>query len=347
MKKLLSVLLSTVMFLACVPLGALPVSAATSGTTGDCMWTLDGTHLTISGNGVMGDYNYNYDSGPWGNSITAVTIEDGVTTIGDDAFYYCFSLTSVTIGNSVTTIGDDAFYNCTSLESVTIPNSVTTIGNYAFYYCTSLESVTIGNSVTTIGNYAFYYCISLGSMTIGSSVAAIGEGAFFNCASLGSVTIPDSVTIIGDYAFWNCTSLNDVYYCGDATDRAAVDIGDNNGALKDATWHYNWCIHVYDYVCDAACNECGAERDAADHVYGDVFDPDCDVCGAVRADVLVFGDADGDGAATMKDAACLQQYLNGWDTAVDHVAADGNGDGKLNNQDLVLLIRYLSGWARV
>ena len=45
---------------------------------------------------------------------------------------------SVTIGNGVTSIGDYAFYNCSSLTSVTIPDSVTSIGSSAFSGCSNL-----------------------------------------------------------------------------------------------------------------------------------------------------------------------------------------------------------------
>ena len=72
MKRTLSVLLALVFLLTALPITAVPVSAATSGTTGDCTWVLDGTHLTISGNGAMGDYSETYVNGdyrttaPWG-----------------------------------------------------------------------------------------------------------------------------------------------------------------------------------------------------------------------------------------------------------------------------------------
>ena len=57
-----------------------------SGTTGDCTWTLDGTKLTISGNGAMADYS-NSNRSPWyDKKITEITIEDGVTSIGDCVF---------------------------------------------------------------------------------------------------------------------------------------------------------------------------------------------------------------------------------------------------------------------
>ena len=82
-----------------------------------------------------------------------------VTSIGEEAFWYCSGLTSVTIPNSVTTIGYYAFGGCESLTAVTIPNSVITIGDYAFCRCEGLTSITIPNSVITIGDDAFNGCI--------------------------------------------------------------------------------------------------------------------------------------------------------------------------------------------
>jgi len=144
------------------------------------------------------------------DSLTSVSIPDSVTSIGDNAFYFCESLTSVTIPDSVTAIGDSAFSYCDSLTSVSIPDSVTAIGDEAFYSCSSLTSVNIPDSVTSIGDRAFSYCDSLTSVSIPDSVTAIGNRAFYSCDSLTSVSIPDSVTAIGDSAFSSCESLTSV-----------------------------------------------------------------------------------------------------------------------------------------
>ena len=73
--------------------------------------------------------------------ITDLVIPEGVTRIGDWAFYYCSGLTSVTIPSGVVTIGSNAFYSCSGLTSVTIPENVTGIGDWAFYNCSGLTEV--------------------------------------------------------------------------------------------------------------------------------------------------------------------------------------------------------------
>ncbi len=82
---------------------------------------VESTHtLTISGTGAMTDYD-DPSERPWNSyveEIETVIIEDGVTRIGNYAFYDCTSLTTVTIGSGVTYIGYDAFLNCTKVEVV-------------------------------------------------------------------------------------------------------------------------------------------------------------------------------------------------------------------------------------
>ena len=70
----------------------------------------------------------------------------------------------MTIGNGVTSVGDEAFNGCNGLTSVTIPDSVTSIGSSAFMNCSGLMSVTIGNGVTNIGEEAFNGCNNLSEM---------------------------------------------------------------------------------------------------------------------------------------------------------------------------------------
>ena len=217
-KRLLSFVLAALMIASLLPATALAADIVDSGTCGaegdgsNLTWTLDSEGvLTISGSGDM--HGYDHLGAPWygiRSPVKSAVIADGVTSIGDSAFFDCTSLTSVTIPDSVTSIGEYAFYNCTSLTSVTIPNSVTSIGEYTFYNCTSLTSVAIPDSVTSIGEYAFSHCTSLTSVTIPDSVTSIGRYAFYYCTSLTSVTIPDSVTSIGEYAFYDCTSLTSV-----------------------------------------------------------------------------------------------------------------------------------------
>ena len=221
-----------------------------SGSCGDGVtytFTASTGELKISGSGTM--TNYSSDASPWDSykdSIASLVIEDGVTSIGSQAFYRCSGLTGqLTIPDSVTEIGSEAFEYCSGLTSVTLGNSVTKIGDDAFYGCegltsfivsannTSYKSVdgilysydgktlilypfgksssfTIPDSVTSIGERAFYGCSGLTSVTIGNGVTSIGSIAFSGCKGLTSVTIGNGVTEIGQNAFSGCSGLTSI-----------------------------------------------------------------------------------------------------------------------------------------
>ncbi|MDE7439796.1 MAG: leucine-rich repeat domain-containing protein, partial [Clostridia bacterium] len=150
-----------------------------------------------------------------GKEETSFTVPQGVTAIGDWAFFFCKTLTEITLPDGLKSIGDNVFFNCTKLESINIPAGVTSIGECAFINCQSLTSIDIPEGVTTVG-----------------------ERAFTNCLSVTSITIPVSLTAIAKSAFSNCTALENVYYSGAEADWNKIDIADGNNVLTDATVYY-------------------------------------------------------------------------------------------------------------
>lgn len=214
-----------------------------SGTCGDSLtWTLDsdGT-LTISGSGAMSSFSQT--TMPWYSNITdikTVTIENGVTSIGNYAFRGCSSLESITIPSGVTSIGTCAFYDCSSLTSIEIPESVTSIGTYAFRGCSLLESITIPSGVTSIGNYTFFGCSSLTSIEIPSGVTSIGTSAFHNCSSLALVIMEgESPATLGSLVFNNCK------FVANSRKDLVVPAGTRSSYVSETTWS-TWANYIHE-----------------------------------------------------------------------------------------------------
>ena len=150
------------------------------------------THLEISSNLHM-------DMGSFDN-LRTVKVNEGVTSIGERAFYECTSLTSIELPSTLTSVGASAFYGCTSLTSVELPSALTSIGEWAFYECTSLTSINLPSTLTSIGKYAFNGS-GLTTVRIPESMASIGDYAFYGCSSLTSIELPSTLTSVGSSAF--------------------------------------------------------------------------------------------------------------------------------------------------
>ena len=205
MKRKITIL--TIAFLSSVLMCA-NVFAAATGRCGDSItWTLDDLgNLTLSGSGEM--WNNGYDDSPFKDyGIKTVTIEYGITSIGESAFLGCRGMTELILPNSVTSIGDFAFLGCRGLTELILPNSVTSIGDYAFFGCSGLTELTLPNGVMSIGGNAFEGCSGLTELTLPNSVTSIADDAFHGCRGLTELTLPNIVTSIGDGAFRGCRGL--------------------------------------------------------------------------------------------------------------------------------------------
>ena len=158
---------------------------------------------------------------------TAITIPEGVVSIGDMAFSGCSGLTTISLPNSVTSIGSMAFSNCSGLTSISMPDSVTSIGNMTFWNCSKLTDVKIPDKVETIGDSAFCNCTSLKTINIPNGVKSIGDNAFDGCLALADINIPNSVTEIGAEAFNNTAILNNQNSAAKYVDKWLIDCDTN------------------------------------------------------------------------------------------------------------------------
>ena len=143
---------------------------------------------------------------PIGKNETAYTIPNGVTSIGDGAFYWCYGLTSITIPNSVTSIGDRAFRSCSGLANLVLPDSMEEIGSNAFYNCSSLSYVVIPKNIKKIDSLAFSSCKKLkdvyykGSKSDWKKIKNEGSQSIDTNAGIKDATIhynytPDELTV--------------------------------------------------------------------------------------------------------------------------------------------------------
>ena len=155
--------------------------------------------LIISGSGDM--YDYEEYSVPWDiNGIEKVTINSGVTSIGNHAFASCLELNSVSLPEGMKKIGYRAFYNC-GLESVYIPQSVSEIDTSVLAYSFRLKSIQVNS------HNQYYY--SDGKALYNKDKTILYQYAVKNEADY--YEIPDTVTLLCDGSFGWSSNIHSLY----------------------------------------------------------------------------------------------------------------------------------------
>lgn len=316
-KRLLSILLVLLMALTLLPLGALADS--NNKKCGENLtWEFADGILTISGTGDMYDYS-SADPAPWSeynDIIASITISDGVTSIGDNAFHSCCAESIDLQCTSLVSIGKNAFSRCTMLTSIFIPESVQSIGSEAFSLCEGLSMVELPTTLTKIPDGIFTDCALLDSITIPDTVTEIGANAFSKCTEFSLTGLPSSIKSIGTAAFANCgrieslalpktlDSIGEAAFGGTIIDKASfagtperwTAIGGDACCIAQdkidflehtcdfgGSWQYDTHKHWQQCTCGKTQNEGAHTGD------GEI----CDVCGAALSEALGSGSIDG------------------------------------------------------
>ena len=191
-----------------------------SGNAGDNIyWSIDTESglMSVTGNGNMAYYNqwqWTPYSTNYGNYVRKVTVQDGITSIGENAFC-CFE----------------------NLEEIEVPKTISKIGFYAFNWCFKLKQF-IAYNVETIGGKAFFECKELQYVYFGENLIRIDDNTFAGCYSLNNVYLPKTIETVEKNAFSACNSLTDVYYGGSKEEWEQISIDYGNDDLLNANIHF-------------------------------------------------------------------------------------------------------------
>jgi len=147
---------------------------------------------------------------PKGNPRTSYAVPQGVTTVGDGAFWFSEKLTSLTLPDTLIHIEPDGIRGCSGLTEIQLPQGLKTIGGSAFNKCSKLKSIEIPSGVTEISFGAFWACYALQRVTLPDSIVSIDNYAFAACYPLSDINFPEGLQSIGGLVFSLCSNLKSV-----------------------------------------------------------------------------------------------------------------------------------------
>lgn len=132
-----------------------------------------------------------------------------VKRVYDGLFSFNSKLVKVTLPEGLTDIGNSAFYYCEKLADLQLPSSIETIGVGAFMMCKKWKGAVVLPHLKSLGRQAFRESAVISADFTGSQITAIPDEAFYKCQNFKSIVIPEGVTTIGSSPFYdtNLTSL--------------------------------------------------------------------------------------------------------------------------------------------
>ena len=174
------------------------------------------------------------------------------------------NIRSVDIPQGVTSIGNHAFFDCFDLENITIPQSVTSIGDVAFGCC-KFTTLSLGENIETIGGGAFWHCSNLSEITIPENVKEIKNGyseniyyrkTFEGCSHLKCIILPAGFKSF-EASLRDCPTDCVIYYNNDRATANKLLENPDNAALNDAVQKG----HKLLYLCKVTFDAKGGKTD--------------------------------------------------------------------------------------
>ncbi len=281
--------------------------------------------------------------------LTSVVLPETVTAIGTSAFQYCFYLSSIRLSENLENIASDAFWNCVRLTSIRIPAKVNSIGDTVFGYCTQLTDVSVDpantvfdsregcNAIVETSTNTLYQAFV--STRIPSTVTTIGRFAYSYVAGLTELRIPSNVTALAGVSVFSCDDLRSVVLPAELT-----TIGHQS---------FDYCDSLKTVKVGMTVPPSITQRTFNSRTYATLYVPTGCREAYLAADywkefkqIVEFcdGDVNGDAQLDVADITLLVNIITGYDAPLEiRLAADIDGDGEVTTADVELLVKRLLG----
>lgn len=293
--------------------------------------------------------------------VEKLTLNEGITSIENDAFHGLSKLTTLSLPATLTSMGTYNFTACKSLKDISVaggntvysasdgvlfmkegdglqivicggaktgeyifPSNVKSVGFNAFYFCDWISSVVVNEGLERIEDQGFYDCDNLKEISLPEGFVSIGNYAFTDCISLENIQLPSTINKIGAGAFLRCTAIKSTKCFSSVPPETQPDAFRESSIAQAVLYVPAQYVDLY-------------RETAPWNQFGKI-----EAIGVGPTPDFVLGDANGDGKVTVADYIAIAHHIMGnTPEGFNEKAADANGDGKINVADYVAVAHMI------